>query len=377
MTEEGSILEQIIASQQATHREHFTPRATYLKLAELLSDRERQVLWRRFGLGGEEPETLEAIGHVFRITRERVRQIERLGVSRLCEKNQSQDLLKPIQQVVVELFEAEGGMVAADRLLKLLGDIADGASSNLLSFLMQELLSNVIVALGGENTPYHSGWRLRTAAVEALDALVGVAEESVSLKGVPMSEEDLAQILLNARLSTPLGEPLTDARMAVELLALSRSVKRNAFGEWGLSHWETVTPKRMNDKIYLVLKKHGKPMHFRELVERINQQAFDHKKAYAPTVHNELILDKKFVLVGRGIYALREWGYAPGVVADVIVLILQERGPLDREAIVREVLKQRMVKKGTVYLALTNRQKFEHLSNGTYTLTQTTNNLST
>ena len=110
-------------------------------------------------------------------------------------------------------------------------------------------------------------------------------------------------------------------------------------------------------------------MHFREIVRLINEQSFDHKKAYAPTVHNELILDDKFVLVGRGIYALKEWGYKPGVVADVMVEILKEHGqPMQRDELVAAVLKQRLVKRGTIYLALTNKKKFARLPDGRYSL---------
>jgi hypothetical protein len=125
----------------------------------------------------------------------------------------------------------------------------------------------------------------------------------------------------------------------------------------------------MNDKIYLVLKKNGKPMHFTEITKMINETKFDSRKAYPPTVHNELILNDQYVLVGRGIYALKEWGYKPGVVASVLIEILRAAGhPLGRDELVRLVLDQRMVKKNTVHLALTDKTKFKKLPDGTYTL---------
>jgi len=125
----------------------------------------------------------------------------------------------------------------------------------------------------------------------------------------------------------------------------------------------------MNDKIYLVLKKHGKPLHFREIARLINEAKFDRKAAYPPTVHNELIMDQKYVLVGRGIYALRDWGFEPGVVAEVLVEIIKQKGqPMTRDELVQAVLKQRVVKPATIHLALTNKQKFEHLPDGRYGL---------
>lgn len=366
----GSILDQIIATQQVSHRQNFKPRATLDELLDLLTERERQILLRRFGLAGDKPETLENIGKSFHVTRERVRQIERLAISKLNQNKQAQEIIKPLKQVVVELLEAEGGAATEDRFIKLLSDAVDEANANAIRFFMSEILTDVVTNLGEANSTFVSGWRLRTVSLEALDNLINNAQEIITAEGSPVSESDLVKRLLDKNLNGPLQGNITDPQVVTNLLQLSTIVKRNTFGEWGLKHWETINPKRMNDKIYLVLKKNGKPMHFRDIVKLINEQGFDHKKAYAPTVHNELILDDKFVLVGRGIYALKEWGYKPGVVVDVIEALLKDKGqPMYRDELVEEVLKQRLVKKGTVYLALTNKKKFTKLPDGRYTVT--------
>ena len=125
----------------------------------------------------------------------------------------------------------------------------------------------------------------------------------------------------------------------------------------------------MKDKIYLVLKKEGKPLHFNDITELINKVKFDRRKAYAPTVHNELILNDDFVLVGRGIYALEEWGYKPGVVSDVLIKILKKSDdPLSRDELVKKVLEQRVVRKNTIHLALTDKAKFKRLPDKRFTL---------
>src|SRR3989344_7681734 len=130
-----------------------------------------------------------------------------------------------------------------------------------------------------------------------------------------------------------------------------------------------IGPQRKSDKIYLAMKKVGKPMHFRDIAKSINDFKFDQKIAHPATIHNELIVNRKYVLIGRGIYALKEWGYDPGVVAEVIVDILQKSGkPLTREQIVGEVLKKRQVKIATIHLALTDKNKFQKLSGGEYAL---------
>ena len=142
-------------------------------------------------------------------------------------------------------------------------------------------------------------------------------------------------------------------------LRASRKIRQDIFNNWGLISWGIVKPKKINDKIYLTLKKANRPMHFTEIASTINENAFDGKIAYAPTVHNELILDDKYILVGRGIYALKDWGYKPGNVADVIEDVLRENGPLTKDEIINKVLEKRNVKKSTVYLSLMNHKKIK------------------
>jgi RNA polymerase primary sigma factor len=61
----------------------FRERADLVTVLDDLAENERRVLRRRFGLEGEQPETLEAIGRSLDLTRERVRQIEAAGLRKL------------------------------------------------------------------------------------------------------------------------------------------------------------------------------------------------------------------------------------------------------------------------------------------------------
>ncbi len=190
----------------------------------------------------------------------------------------------------------------------------------------------------------------------------------VDAAGKPMTEEQLFAALHTSPWCTTAGAHCTDP-MIVRLFQLSKEIRPNAFGAWGRSSWSTITPRRMNDKIALVLEAAGKPQHFTEIAKKINDAKFDHKTAYPATVHNELIADERFVLVGRGLYALKSWGYRPGVVADIIAQVLTDAArPLSRDEVVREVLKQRVVSESTIYLSLLQKERFERTSDGKYIL---------
>ncbi len=59
-----------------------------------LSDKQREVLCRRFGLGGYERQTLEEVGEAIGLTRERVRQIQMTGLKALREIMQKRGITK-------------------------------------------------------------------------------------------------------------------------------------------------------------------------------------------------------------------------------------------------------------------------------------------
>jgi hypothetical protein len=114
------------------------------------------------------------------------------------------------------------------------------------------------------------------------------------------------------------------------------------------------------------LQKNRQPMHFREIADAINL-AYPGKTVLSRTVHNELIGDTRFVLVGRGIYGLKEWGYQPGVVSDVIMKVMREMNrPLTVEEIIESVLKDRQVKRNTVIANLQNKHLFNKVGKGMY-----------
>ncbi len=367
----NSILDKVIATEQEHELADFNPVEIVGKLFSELSSREQEILRRRFGLHGKGFETLEQIGKNYNITRERVRQIENGAIKNIRSLNYFSDTVKPVEVVVITALEKHGGIMAEDHMLEYLlqSEVNDEVFCKHLIFLLEKLTANRI--LRESRKGFKNTWRLEFIDWDKVEETIQEMINILEKESKPMSQEELLEKFKvtdifnkhreHFNFNSETAEPIYAHLRATE------KIKPNPFDEYGLSHWNTITPKRMGDKIYLVMKKHGKPLHFREIAEYINKSGFDSKQAYAPTVHNELILDDRYVLVGRGIYALTEWGYTPGVVGDVIYEILKKQGePMTRDEIVDEVLKQRMVKKGTVYLALSNGDKFKKVEQGKY-----------
>jgi hypothetical protein len=371
-----SFLDRVIHSQQVDTLEHFNPAETVSQLLKLLSQKEADVVRRRFGLGREPAETLETIGASFQVTRERVRQIQRLAVQHLKQSDEAKRLLRSVDVLLQSLFEEHGGLLLEPDLITALHQHvpSDQQTTASTMFLLEEMLSDKFERVS--TSRYKTYWKPTFITVELLDGTVAAAEESLASLGRPVAAPELLATWRQTTFGRGAGAGLSD-EVILSYVAVAKSIDRNPFNEFGLRTWGSVVPKRMNDKILMVLRRHGKPMHFMQITEKINEIGFDHRHAYPPTVHNELILNQEYVLVGRGVYALREWGYKPGVVADVIVEILKERGPMERDAIVAAVMEQRMVKKNTVHLALTNKQRFEKLSDGRYAALETNTNTNT
>ena len=86
------------------------------------------------------------------------------------------------------------------------------------------------------------------------------------------------------------------------------------------------------------------------------------------TVHNELIKDPRFVLVGRGMYSLKEFGVMPGTAREVMARLLKDNGPLTPDDLMKLVLSERLLKKNTVLINLRNRKHFKRLEDGRYTV---------
>lgn len=362
----GSILDRIIASKEDQEKQEFQPLEVIRALLSHLTEKEADVLQRRYGLNGVVKETLEAIGASYSVTRERIRQIENLAVKKIKDDALFAASIKPVEHVVISTLEEHGGIMQEEHLLN---ELMPGNRSvpvdQALVFLLTELLDDRVSKVGPDKV-FMKGWRVKTADVTFISEALTVLAGTIRAANLPL---DLATLLDNLKQNEFYGAHMVrlSEKTILAILEVSAVIDHNPFDEYGLREWGSVVPKRMNDKIYLILKKVGKPMHFIDIAKQISE-VFG-KEAYPPTVHNELILNAHYVLVGRGIYALQEWGYEKGVVADVIATVLRAKGvPMTRDQIVQAVLERRIVKKNTIHLALTNKKLFSKLPDGRYTL---------
>jgi hypothetical protein len=327
-------------------------------LATIDREREREIVSRRFGLF-DRKETLEQIGEMLGITRERVRQLEKSVVTRL--KTQAEQGTIPhiadFQASVTEKLNAMGHAARVSELTSQLTDDPNRIEQARVAFLAQLCPELVVI---NEDDYFHLSVAVTNGRDEkAIKASVAKIIEAIKGLGEPKTIEEVAA-----------AAKMTDV---AEVGALASTSKQLATlnNRWGLIKWPMVNPKNIRDKIYVILKEHGKHLHFNEIAEAIKDSEFKRKDVTTQAIHNELIKDKRFVLIGRGIYALKEWGYAKGTVADIITEVLKEANePLHRDEIVKRVLKSRFVKETTILLNLQGKPQFKRVAKATYALAE-------
>ncbi len=334
--------------------------ATKVILKNLPSRRMRDVIEKRFGLRGGSAHTLQAIGKEYKITRERVRQIEYDALKQLRKEEHLQDIA-PVFQAVKAHMVAHGGVMAEHQLM---ADLCENRYHSHVALLL-DIGPEFHRMPEGDN--FHQRWAVNKEMAASAEKVLGAVTKELEDEKRTVSFDELHSMVVRAAKDVHGTAP--EAHVVKTLLASSKAIRKNPYGEFGLTWWPSISPSGVKDKAYVAIAKATKPLHFREVADVINKAGWSKKKAHPQTVHNELIKDKRFVLVGRGLYALKEWGYEPGAVRDVIVSVLKEaRKALTKDEIVTLATKKRLVKVPTILLNLQNKKLFKRLGDGTYTL---------
>jgi len=335
------------------------------QLLGTLSPRNRDIISRRFGLKTGKKETLESIGKSYGITRERVRQIEEASLKQIKESlsTGADSKIRPFVNLAENILEEAGGVIReSDLFVRFSGsDKENPVNAALVFFLtLDGKLKRV-----PEDENFYAFWGLSDESVEAFKRSIDLFVNALAKKGLPIAESAIADFCEESGIFQKGISPA----MLASYLSISKNVAKNIFGQIGLTSWPEIKPRGVRDKAFLVLKKSGSPKHFREIAQMINAVGFSDRRANPQTVHNELIKDRRFVLVGRGIYGLAEWGLKAGTVKDVLIDLLRSAGkPLPKNEIVAAVLAHRMVKENTIVLNLHDSKVFQKREDGTYTL---------
>lgn len=328
----------------------------------LLSDKEKIVIKKRFDLNGKGKSTLEEIGQEFTVTRERVRQIEKNALSKM-RRNVFNTALKGLHEFVALVVKNRGGLVKTDNLIDDVTKVLSGANkvdrnSLTLSLELHDGLESI-----GNTIDFHPYVRDKALPDYSLkytaNHLVNQLTKYGDVRELQKVCDDLKNVMSEVEFD------LTKIRSLIEI------DKRLALLDGdllGLMDWRHIRPRTLRDKILFVLRNNKEPMHFTDIAEEISKASFDGRTINVQAVHNELIRHDSFVLIGRGIYALTEWGYERGTVAEVVEKVLRAEKELDQDEIIDLVLKQRQVKKITVILALKNTKMFVRIGRKRYKL---------
>ncbi len=335
----------------------FKPKQVTKKILSNLPPRAHEVIVNRFGLTEDgERKTLEAIGKKYGITRERVRQIENSALA-LIRKSENFKSEKAVFEELKKLMHTMGAIVSeSDFLNHLSKDKIVQNNIHLYLTLSEDFTKHK------EDAHFKTRWTVDSDISEQVHKSLKKLYENLSDDQLIPEGELVSKFLEEVN---DLSEQYKNEEIAKRWLSISKTLNKNPLGEWGKSNSSSIKARGVKDYAFLMMRKHGSPMHFREVAKAV-ADTFG-KKCHTATCHNELIKDSRFVLVGRGIYALSEWGYKSGVVRDVIKELLDKNGPMSKDDIVDQVMKERYLKKNTILVNLQNTKYFKKNKAGLYT----------
>jgi hypothetical protein len=334
----------------------------FVSILNNLTEKENEIISRRIWLNSNQ-ETLQSIWNSYKITRERVRQIEDVGIKKIWRIIKSTKLWK-IQELWESILKLHWWLLVKDKLINwIINELKLDKDINnwILEIILQSDFNlNKSKPQLGTKTYFFFPEVNRKLITE-------VHKEAIKIlkKKWDIMEQSILDEMIKINLFSSFGKienVLIDSILDIFL----DIVKWEEKYIW-LEKWKILNPATLKDKTIYVMKKTKKPMHFIELTNLISN--YFNESVKVATIHNELIRNNEFVLIGRGIYVLKEWWYKPGTVLDVIIDILQKaKKPLSTDSIVSKVLKLRKVKSSTVYMNLQNRTHIQRVWRNIYTL---------
>jgi hypothetical protein len=305
---------------------------TLEKIFSNLSEKEKNIISQRFGIGTEKEKSLEEIGKKYQISRERVRQI----IEKVIEKTKK--FFDPkVLDFLFEEINSKGG-------IKLEDEIKSEKGKEVIFLMYYDQRFERVK----KTKSYFAFWATNKEAKEKVKKILFELEKIFEKEKKILTLKEIAEIFKEKE------------EVLKEYLKISRVIGERD-GIFGLKKWPEICPRTARDKAYLILKKIQKPLHFKELAKlcQIKEER---------TLHNALIRHDEFVLMGKGIYGLKEWGVYDGTTKDILIKILKEKGKsLSKEEILEELKKHKLVKPATIFAVLTSKE-FKKDSQGKYTI---------
>lgn len=327
----------------------------------VLTPKEKEVIIKRFSLDNQPKQTLEKIGQAFSVTRERIRQIEKIALGKL-RRTVSNSRLSDINVLAIDILKKYGGVLTEDKLVSEILNAIVSSQQTDTHIVKLALNINPELKKMEKTNIFRPFWRLNSISLNLIKDIIAKGIQIMNKKHEVISDDEVSEAILAA-----LGQDSEDVsrELVVSVLEVDKRIKHVKEG-FGLMSWRHINPRSIRDKAYIILKNHASPLHFVDIANMIAEAGFDKKVVTTQAVHNELIRYDQFVLVGRGLYALKEWGYKKGTVADVIAELLNKKSPMTKQEIIEGVLKQRQVKKGTISLNLQKNPKFVRVGRAVY-----------
>ena len=206
----ANLLDRVLQSQQTETLEHFDPLETVNTLLKLLSLKEADVLRRRYGLGTNEAETLEMIGQTYKVTRERVRQIQHWAIKHLKQSTQTKHVLHGLTLVLQQLLETHGGLMLEDELLQRLQGTNESTTARnaAVRFLLEQLLNETVERVDTDGfKPY---WKLLFANTAHVHTVIDAAVAILTEAGKPLPQAEVLTRLHGFPTITASGMTMTD-----------------------------------------------------------------------------------------------------------------------------------------------------------------------
>jgi len=161
----------------------FDPKKITTNLLASLPPRSRQIIKKRYGLEAKQPMTLEAVGQIYGITRERVRQIEEFTLKAI-KKDDSFTVATPVFTELKTVLQAHGGIVHEREFLnQLTGDLV---VQNNIHFLL--VLGDAFTKLR-EDDNFHKRWTIDMAVADAVHQSLKNLARKLSINDLLTEEE--------------------------------------------------------------------------------------------------------------------------------------------------------------------------------------------